>query len=80
MNFTDNQPCGAPARREQSNDGAMNQFMCDPPRLAKYVSLDINTSRPEVTYDDAILQLGEVTVEEYTAGECATNEGKTTIS
>ena len=79
LSYLENSPCDLPATREQSNTGATNQFMCDPPRLAEYVSLDIDTSRPEVTYDQAFLQLAEVTVEEYTIGECTTNVGKVTM-
>ncbi|XP_038062169.1 uncharacterized protein LOC119732624 isoform X33 [Patiria miniata] len=67
--YTENQPCGQPATRAQSYDGAVNIFTCDTPRMARYVSLDIDPSSPGVT--NALLQMGEVTVEEVTSGECS---------
>ncbi|XP_038073956.1 fucolectin-5-like [Patiria miniata] len=72
MNVTNDPspPCGSPAFRNQSSDGATNKFLCDPPRMARYVSLDINISRPGVTASNAYLQLAEVNLEEYTSGEC----------
>ena len=67
--YAENQPCGSPATRAQSHNGATVEFLCDPPRLARYVTLDIDSSSPDVT--NAVLQIGEVTVKEYTTGECA---------
>ena len=63
-----NQPCGSPATQEQSVDGATVQFQCDTPQRARYVSLDIDPSSPGVT--NALLQLGEVIVEEDTDVGC----------
>ena len=71
-NFTENQQCGSPATAAQSVEGAVIEFLCDPPVMAKYVSLDIDLSRPGVTAE-AVLQIAEVAVEEYTSG--ATNKG-----
>ncbi|XP_038064855.1 uncharacterized protein LOC119735220 [Patiria miniata] len=70
-NFAENLPCGSPATSQQSREGAKIPFLCEPPRLAWYVSLDINTSMPGVDAAHAFLQLAEVAVEEYTSGECA---------
>ncbi|XP_038064848.1 fibroblast growth factor receptor 3-like [Patiria miniata] len=70
-NFTENLPCGSPATSEQSKKGAEIPFLCEPPQTAKYVSVDIDTSMPGVNPVEAILQLAEVAVEEYTSGECA---------
>ena len=76
-NYTENQPCGLPATRAQSYIGAVNEFLCDPPRMARYVTLDIDSSSPDVSY--AILQIAEVTVEEFTPGECPANDGETML-
>ena len=73
-NYAENQPCGSPATRAQSYDGAVNEFLCDTPRLSRYVSLDIDPSSSGVT--NALLQIGEVTLEEHASGQCAPN-GKT---
>ena len=64
LTHTKNQPCGSPATAEQSVEGVMVGFMCDPPVKAKYVSLDINARGK--------LDIAEVTVEEYSAdvGNC----------
>ncbi|XP_038061681.1 deleted in malignant brain tumors 1 protein-like [Patiria miniata] len=69
LSYTENQPCGQPAKKAQSYDGAVNVFTCDTPRMARYVSLDIDPSSPGVT--NAFLQMGEVTVEEVTSGQCS---------
>ena len=74
-NYTENQPCGLPATAEQSGPGAVNKFLCETPRTARYVSLDIDPSRPGVT--DPTLKIAEVEVEEYPAGFCATKDGET---
>ncbi|XP_071785288.1 fucolectin-3-like [Asterias amurensis] len=67
--FIQNQQCGLPATESQSTDGAVVEFLCEPPVIARYVSLDIDPSRPDVTL--AILQIAEVNVQEYTSQECA---------
>ncbi|XP_038064852.1 muscle, skeletal receptor tyrosine protein kinase-like [Patiria miniata] len=79
-NFTENLPCGSPATSEQSQDGAEIPFLCEPPRTARYISLDIDTSMPGVDAAQAYLQLAEVTVENVTSGEGAALPvyGKTT--
>ena len=59
---------------QQSVPGTDTEFLCDPPRVARYVSLDINTTHPLVS--DAIFMLAEVTVKEYTSGECPAPESK----
>ncbi|XP_038064824.1 uncharacterized protein LOC119735191 [Patiria miniata] len=68
FNIIENQPCGAPATRAQSAPGSVNTFLCDTPRMARYVSLDIDASNPATT--DPMFMLAEVTVQEFTAGEC----------
>ena len=73
-NFAENQPCGSPATRAQSTRGAAVEFLCDPPRMARYVTLDIDASRTEAEHPS--LMLAEVTVDEYTCGECADIKGK----
>ncbi|XP_071809831.1 uncharacterized protein [Asterias amurensis] len=59
LTHTKNQQCGSPATAEQSVEGVMVGFKCDPPAKARYVSLDIN--------DRGKLDIAEVTVEEYSA-------------
>ncbi|XP_022096135.1 uncharacterized protein LOC110982186 [Acanthaster planci] len=66
--YAQNYPCGSPVTMEQSGDGATVEFVCDVPRLARYVSLDIDPSSPDVT--NAILQLAEVVIHEITSSEC----------
>ena len=51
-------------------------FLCDPPRMARYVTLDINSSHPDST--DAVLQLAEVEVD-HTTGACSTTTEGTCI-
>ena len=72
--YSDNQACGLTATRAQSYNGAVIEFTCDTPRLARYVTLDIDPSSPGVI--NAILQIAEVTVEEITSGECPRISGK----
>ncbi|XP_022098117.1 uncharacterized protein LOC110983290 [Acanthaster planci] len=67
-NYAENQPCGLPVPRAQATDGARITFPCAPARMARYVTLDINSTSSDVT--KALLQLAEVTVKVYTAGEC----------
>ncbi|XP_038071166.1 uncharacterized protein LOC119740040 [Patiria miniata] len=76
-NYTENQPCGSPATANQSVDGAVNDFLCAPPQLARYVSVDIDTSLPGVT--EAILALAEVTLLEYPYLECAIDGGSSDL-
>ena len=72
--YSDNQACGLPATRAQSYDGAVIEFTCDSPQLARYMTLDISPSSPGVT--NALLQMGEATLEEITSGECSRISGK----
>ena len=72
--FIQNQQCGLPATESQSTDGAVVEFLCEPPVIARYISLDIDPSTPDVTV--AILQIAEVNVQEYTSQECAGIAGK----
>ncbi|XP_038069841.1 uncharacterized protein LOC119739078 [Patiria miniata] len=67
-NYTENRPCGSPATAAQSSPGTVTEFPCDTPRRARYVSLDIDPSRPGVT--TPILQIAELTVEEHTTRPC----------
>ncbi|XP_022110102.1 uncharacterized protein LOC110989785 isoform X2 [Acanthaster planci] len=62
-NYARNQPCSSPVPRAQATDGATITFPCAPARMARYVTLDIDSSRQEVTY--ALLQLAEVMVREH---------------
>ena len=73
-NYYENQQCGLPATEAQSQQGAVTEFLCDQPVLARYVSLDINSSSPGVI--EAILQIAELTVDEYTSKECVPNNSK----
>ncbi|XP_038064857.1 fucolectin-1-like [Patiria miniata] len=66
-NFNDNLPCGSPATSNQSKNGAEIPFLCEPPRTARYISLDIDTSMPGVDPREAYLQLAEVAVENVTS-------------
>ncbi|XP_022110100.1 fucolectin-6-like [Acanthaster planci] len=77
-NYNDNQPCGSPAARAQCTDGATIVFPCETPRMARYVTLDIDPSHHDVT--KALLQLAEVTVKEYTNGECGAVDDTTTTA
>ncbi|XP_038066529.1 fucolectin-5-like [Patiria miniata] len=70
-NYAENRPCGSPATRTESTTGATVDFPCDTPRMARYVTLDIDLASPDVTLP--ILQLAEVMVDEYTSGECTKN-------
>ena len=72
--YSDNQVCGLPATRAQAFDGAVVEFTCDTPQMARYVTLDINPSSPGVT--NALLQMGEVILEEITSQECPRFSGK----
>ncbi|XP_071809811.1 uncharacterized protein [Asterias amurensis] len=59
-NCTVNQRCGEPATSSQSQSGATIPFLCDPPVIARWISLDVDPSWPGVT--EAVLQLAEVSV------------------
>ena len=59
-NYTSNQPCGQRVTREQAVTGAVIEFPCAEPRLARYVTVDIDDTRPEVT--QAVLMMAEVTI------------------
>ena len=72
--YSDNQACRLPATRAHSYDAAVIEFTCDSPQLARYMTLDISPSSPGVT--NALLQMGEVTLEEITSGECSRISGK----
>ena len=61
-NYADNQPCGQPVPRAQAVDGAVIEFPCLGPRTARYVSVDIDDTRPEVT--TPILMMAEVNIKE----------------
>ncbi|XP_071785340.1 uncharacterized protein [Asterias amurensis] len=67
--ISENQPCGLPATEAQSKPGAVIVFVCDPPVVARYVSIDIDVTYPSVR-DDYLLQIAEVKVEEATNKEC----------
>ncbi|XP_071803636.1 uncharacterized protein [Asterias amurensis] len=77
-----NQQCGLPATASQSYSGAVFTFVCDPPMIARYVTLDIDHAMPGVDPNDAVLSLGEVAVNEYSppteCGVVATSSPKVT--
>ena len=74
-NYYENQQCGSPTTKKQSKKGAVIEFLCDPPVLAKYLSLDIHSSSPDVQHP--VLQIAEVTVKEYKSEECVTSKTTT---
>ena len=76
LNFSyyDNQQCGSKVTEEQSFNGAVIDFVCDPPLFAKYVSLELPPSSPDVA--DRILEIAEISVKEYKSEACATNNSK----
>ncbi|XP_022079933.1 uncharacterized protein LOC110973413 [Acanthaster planci] len=76
--YADNQPCGLPATTEQSSAGAVNQFLCETPRLSRYVTLDIDRSQFGLT--DPTLKIAEIQVEEYSAEVCAADNGINCLS
>ena len=71
LNFSyyDNQQCGSKVTEEQSFNGAMVDFVCDPPLFAKYVSLELPPS-------SRFLEIAEISVKEYKSEACATNNSK----
>ena len=68
--FADNPPCGLPATREQSHNGAKIESLCEEPRMTRYVSVDIDPSHPDI--HSLILQMAEVEVEVYPYTRCGT--------
>ncbi|XP_033636042.1 fucolectin-7-like [Asterias rubens] len=73
-----NAACGLPVTTDQASiPGAHLQFVCDPPVIARYVSVDDadHSNRP---YDD-ILTLCEVIVEEYPMEGCVQMTTATTM-
>ena len=75
--YTENQKCGSHVTDNQAYAGAVIEFFCDPPVLAKYVSVDID---PSSSVDaNPVLQIAEVMVEEYTSEECAANSCKNVV-
>ena len=73
-----NAACGLPVTTDQASiPGAHLQFVCDPPVIARYVSVDDadHSNRP---YDD-ILTLCEVIVEEYPMEGCVQMTSKTSF-
>ncbi len=52
----------------QSRKRAVIVFVCDPPVVASYVSIDVNNFNPSVR--ETLLQLAEVTIEEATTKQC----------
>ena len=58
-NIINNMMCGSAVNKTQAQPGAWIEFVCNPPTLAHFVSVDINNG-----YKVA-LQLCEVMVKEY---------------
>ena len=75
-NYYKNEQCGSPITNKQSEKGDVIEFLCDPPVLAKYLSLDMNSTSLNV--ENPMLQIAEVTVKEYKSEECVTSK-KTTL-
>ena len=72
-NLFENVICGSPVTEAQASiPGAHLPFLCDPPVAARYVSVDIDPSRPGVAPESGViyLTLCEVMVEEFPMSEC----------
>ena len=77
-NYTFNQPCGQSVTREQAVTGAVIEFPCAEPRLARYVTVDIDDTRPEVT--QAVLMMAEVTIKIIPALQQGKNSHRLSIT
>ena len=71
FNFTKNDACGSPTARAQAKTGATIEFRCERPRMARFVTVDIDLSNPAVVHDRAMIMIAEVTVEVYAPEVCA---------
>ena len=74
-----NAACGLPVTQDQASiPGAHLQFVCDPPVIARFVSVDdgFHVSGP----DENFLTLCEVMVEEYPTGHCPQSTSKNIIT
>ena len=68
-NITNNKICGSPVTAEQAKPfGGVIEFGCDPPVMARYVSVDIPTSKLEK------LSICEVMVKEFPLAACYEQE------
>ncbi len=56
------------------SDGAVVEFLCDPPALAKYVTLNKDEASP--MDGRTSLKIAEVSVYEYATKECAKQSGR----
>ena len=70
-NFSENDACGSPATGAQAETGATIEFRCERPRMASFVTVDIDLSNPAVVHDRAMIMIAEVTVEVYAPEVCA---------
>ena len=65
-----NAACGLPVTMDQASiPGAHIQFLCDPPVIARYVSVDDDKTFQTDEYASS-LTLCEVKIEEYSMDEC----------
>ena len=71
FNFTKNDACGSPTARAQAKTGATIEFRCERPRMARFVTVDIDLSNPGVNPSKAIIMIAEVTVEVHAPEVCA---------
>lgn len=64
----ENQKCGTPViKSDQPEKRSSKEFMCVPPVMARYVSVDVD---PTLT-PEAVMAISELIVWEYTSGECS---------
>ena len=70
-----NAACGLPVSSAQASiPGAHIQFVCDPPVIAQYVSVDDEDHSNE--FEDNVLTLCEVMVEEFPIEDCLQSRSK----
>ncbi|XP_033636722.1 uncharacterized protein LOC117297683 [Asterias rubens] len=66
-NYTENTECTSLVT--SPSNGAVLEFLCDPPALAQYISMDKDQATP--SGGGTILRITEVSVYEYASEECA---------
>ena len=70
LDYSMNPACALVGPEPDILAGSVVQFLCNPPVLARYISLDINQAGP------SMLQIAEVVVKEYNSMDCVTNDSK----
>ncbi|XP_033636723.1 uncharacterized protein LOC117297684 [Asterias rubens] len=68
LDYSMNPACALVGPEPDILAGSVVQFLCNPPVLARYISLDINQAGP------SMLQIAEVVVKEYNSMDCVTND------